>query len=294
LTALHSASHNGLTARFPPAERRSKRSGMNRGVSDTAPEEKDGKMRTHSKYCGALLLVLMLPACQQLLTAETTEPAKTALSKVLLGKDVKALLDMPAYKDGLDLYVNPKSDKRLDDRGIDLKELAKYLKEKGVGVERDDWSTITDVKVDSDRIEVHLGGGGEGSGASKNADKKGAGFKRAGGSRINFRYGRDLTDVDLKLDAFMPLLGRVLDTTKINNNLQVQGLPPEFQEAIRAKDIVQGMTYQMVQMSAGEPDQKKVDETTDDSLQETWFFMRDGHRWVVKFLNGKVSKVQVF
>jgi hypothetical protein len=251
-------------------------------------------MRIQSKCCMVFLLALMLPACEKMLTAETTEPAKTALSKVLLGKDVKALLDMPAYKDGLDLYVNPKSDKRLDDRGIDLKELAKYLKEKGVGVERDDWSTITDVKVDSDRVEVHLGGGGEGSGASKNAEKKGAGFKRAGGSRINFRYGRDLTDVDLKLDAFMPLLGRVLDTTKINNNLEVQGLPPEFQEAIRAKDIVQGMTYQMVQMSAGEPDQKKVDETTDDSLQETWFFMRDGHRWVVKFLNGKVSKVQVF
>lgn len=251
-------------------------------------------MRIHSKCCAVLLLVLMLPACEQLLTAETTEPAKAALSKVLLGKDVKALLDMPAYKDGLDLYVNPKTDKRLDDRGIDLKELAKYLKDKGVGVERDDWSTITDVKVDSDRVEVHLGGGGEGSGASKNAEKKGAGFKRAGGSRINFRYGRDLTDVDIKLDAFMPLLGRVLDTTKINDNLQVQGLPPEFQEAIRAKDIIQGMTYQMVQMSAGEPDQKKVDETTDDSLQETWYYMRDGHRWVVKFLNGKVAKVQVF
>jgi hypothetical protein len=242
----------------------------------------------------AFLLVLMLPGCDRLLKAEATEPAKTALGKVLLGKDVKALLDMPAYKDGLDLYVNPKTDKRLDDRGIDLKELAKYLKDKGVGVERDDWSTITDVKVDSDRVEVHLGGGGEGSGASKNAENKGAGFKRAGGSRINFRYGRDVTDADIKIDAFMPLLARVLDTGKISNNLQVQGLPPEFQEAIRSKDVIQGMTYQMVQMSAGEPDQKKVGDTTDDSLQETWYYLRDGHRWVVKFLNGKVAKVQVF
>jgi len=251
-------------------------------------------MRVHSKYCVVFFLMLMLPGCEKLLRAETTEPAKAALSKVLLGKDVKALLDMPAYKDGLDLYVNPKTDKRLDDRGIDLKELAKYLKDKGVGVEREDWATITDVKVDSDRVEVHLGGGGEGSGASKNAEKKGAGFKRAGGTRINFRYGRDLTDVDIKLDAFMPLLARVLDTAKISNNLQVQRLPPEFQEAIRAKDVVQGMTYQMALMSAGEPDQKKVEDTTDDSLHETWYYLRDGHRWVVKFLNGKVAKVQVF
>lgn len=226
--------------------------------------------------------------------AETTDSAKTALSKALLGKDVKALLDMPAYKDGVDLYVYPKSDKRLDERGIDLKDLAKYLKDKGVGVERDEWVTITDVKVDSDRVEVHLGGGGEGSGASKNAEKKGAGFKRAGGSRINFRYGRDVTDVDIKIDAFLPLLQRVLDVGKIGESMEVEGLAPEFQEAIRAKDIIEGMSYKMVLMSAGEPDQKKVDDTTDDSLSETWYYLRNDHRWVVKFLNGKVAKVHVY
>ena len=242
----------------------------------------------------AFLLLLSLSGSPTILTAETTDPAKAALSKTLLGKDVKALLDMPAYKDGLDLYVNPKTDKRLDERGLDLKELSKFLKDKGVGVERDEWVTITDVKVDSDRVEIHLGGGGEGRGASKNAEKKGAGFKRAGGSRINFRYGRDLSDPDIKLDAFLPLLARVLDTGKIRDKIEVAGLPPEFQEAIRAKDIVQGMTYQMVLWSAGEQDQKKVEDSPDDNLHETWFYLRDGHRWVVKFLNGKVAKVQVF
>jgi len=247
-----------------------------------------------SKYHLLILLVLPLPACQTNLMAETTDSAKTVLTKTLLGKDVRALLDMPAYKDGVDIYVYPKTDKRLDERGIDLKDLAKYLKDKGVGVERDEWVTITDVKVDSDRVEVHLGGGGEGSGASKNAEKKGAGFKRAGGSRINFRYGRDVTDVDIQTGAFLPLLQRVLDTAKISDNMEVQGLSSEFQEAIRAKDIIQGMTYKMVLMSAGDPDQKKVDDTTDDSLHETWYYLRDGHRWVVKFLNGKVAKVQVY
>jgi len=69
---------------------------------------------------------------------------------------------------------------------------------------------------------------------------------------------------------------------------------PEIQEAIRSKDAVVGMTYQMVLTSMGEPDQKKVDDSTDDSLRETWFYLKDGHRWVVKFTNGKVAKVQVF
>ena len=129
----------------------------------------------------ALLAVAMLFALASLniatLHAATSEKAKVAFSKLLLGKDVKSLLDLPAYKEGLDLYLNPKSDKRLDERGIDLKDLGKYLKEKGVGVERDESVTVTDVKVDSDRIEIQLGGGGEGNGASKNAEKKGAGFK---------------------------------------------------------------------------------------------------------------------
>jgi len=207
---------------------------------------------------------------------------------------VKSLLDLPAYKEGLDLYLNPKSDKRFDERGIDLKDLGKFLKDKGVGVERDEWVTVTDVKVDSDRIEVQLGGGGEGSGASKNAEKKGAGYKRAGGSRINFRYGRDLTDEDLKVEAILPLLNRVLDTSKIGVSLALNDVDPEFQDAVRAKDIVKGMPYKLVMMSAGEPDQKKVEDSTDDSLHEIWYYMRDGRRWVVRFLNGKVEKVQVF
>ena len=240
---------------------------------------------------GLLSASVLSPAS---LMASVSKRTQSDFEKMFLGKDVKALLDMPAYKDGLDLYVNTKSEKRLDERGIDLKDLSKYLKEKGVGVERDEWVTITDVKVDSDRIEVQLGGGGEGRGASKNADKKGAGFKRAGGSRINFRYGRDLTDADLQVDAFMPLLGRVLDTSKILGLVIPKDVAPEFQEAMRSRDAVAGMTYQMVLTSLGEPDQKKVDDSTDDSLRETWYYLKDGHRWVVKFLNGKVAKVQVF
>ena len=148
--------------------------------------------------------------------------------------------------------------------------------------------------MDSDRIEVQLAGGGEGRGASKNANKKGAGYKRAGGSRINFRYGRDLTDADIQPDAFLPLLERVLDTSKIQGVAIPKDIAPEFQEAIRSRDVVVGMSYQMVLTSVGEPDQKKVDDSTDDSLHETWFYLKDGHRWVVKFSNGKVSKVQVF
>jgi hypothetical protein len=252
-------------------------------------------MKKTSKYLvGILCLLTVLSVGDVVAMASTSKGAKTDFTKLLLGKDVKALLDMPAYKDGLDLYFAPNADKRLDDRGLDLKELSKYLKDKGVGVERDEWATITDVKIDSDRIEIHLDGGGEGRGASKNANKKGAGFKRAGGSRINFRYGRDLTDADIQQDTFLPVMGRVLDTSRIREHVAMQNLSPEFKDAIQAKTIKEGMTYQMAMLSAGEPDQKKVDDSATDTLKETWYYLKDGHRWVVRFENGKVVKVQIF
>lgn len=228
------------------------------------------------------------------LAASASRRAAAEFEKTFLGKDVKALLDMPAYKEGVDLYVDFKAKKQFDERGIDLKELSKYLREKGVGVERDEWVTITDVKVEGDRVAIELGGGGEGKGASKKAERGGAGYKRAGGSRVNFRYERGLTDADLEVDAFLPLLGRVVDTSKIRGAEIPKDIPPEFQEPIRARDVVVGMSYQMVLLSMGEPDQKKVDDSSDDSLRETWFYLKEGHRWVVKFLNGKVAKVQVY
>ena len=242
----------------------------------------------------AILTLLLLSVAVFQAFAETGKDAKAALNSALLGKDVRALLDMPAYKDGIDIYYVPKENKRLDERGIDLKEMSKWLKEKGVGVERDEWTTITEVKVDSDRIEIHLGGGGEGSGASKKAAKGGAGYKRAGGSRINFRYGRDLTDADIKTAAFLPFLGRVLDTDRIQAKLALQTLSPEMKAAIAAKPVTTGMTYQMVLLSAGDPDQKKVEDGNDDSLKETWYYLKDGHRWVVRFENGKVAKFTIF
>jgi hypothetical protein len=54
------------------------------------------------------------------------------------------------------------------------------------------------------------------------------------------------------------------------------------------------MTYQMVLLSFGDPEQKKVQDTTDNTFRETWYYLRDGHRWVLHFLNGKLEQIQTF
>lgn len=241
----------------------------------------------------ALMLVLALIS-PGLILADVSKQTKDSLDKLLLGKEVRPLVELPATKEGLDVYFVAPHGKRTDDRGLDLGAMSKELKSKGVGVEAQQWETITDVKVDGDHVEIHLGGGGEGRRGANHAEKVGAGYLRAGGSRVNFRYITKVTDNDLVPEAFLNFMSRVLDVSKVQSEVAAKEFPAEIKAAIAAKTVVEGMTYQMVQMSFGDPEQKKINDTTDSTFSETWFYLKNGHRWVLTFINGSVSKVQVY
>ena len=152
--------------------------------------------------------------------ASTSKSAQEQLNTLLLGKDVKALVDLPAYKDGLDVYYVPRSNKRTDERGVDLEEMTKWLKDKGVGVDRDEWVSITNIKIDGDNVEIHLEGGGEGRRGSNHANKMGASYKRAGGSRLNLKFQKDLTDTDIAPQNILTFMARLLDVSRIEQKLR--------------------------------------------------------------------------
>ena len=251
-------------------------------------------MKKASVALTAVLIVLTIAGSPRALRANTSDRAKKDLTKLILGKEVKALMQLPATKEGLNVYVKSEQNKHLDGRGIDMASLTKYLKSKGVGVDTNDWATATDIKVDSDRVEIHLGGGGEGRRGSNHANKVSPGYKRAGGSRINFRYERELTDGDLEPQNFLRVMARVLDVSEIQNQVVAKDFPTEFQQAIAENTVKEGMTYQMVILAFGDPEQKKINDTTDGSLLETWYYLKEGHRWVLTFSNGKVTKVQAY
>ena len=235
-------------------------------------------------------LVVVFPPC---LLGGASGQAKRALTQLLLGKEVKSLIQLPATKEGVDIFYS-REGKHFDERGLDLKDLTKQLKERGVGVDADQVVTITNIKIDDDKVEIHLAGGGEGRRGSKHAQEKAPVYMRAGGSRVNFRYGRSLTDSDLQPEAFLAFVGRLLDVGQISQKASLRTVPGEFRGAVEAKNVEVGMTYQMVLLSLGEPEQKKINDSTDGKLAETWFYMKDGRRWVVDFVNGKVAKVQKF
>lgn len=245
------------------------------------------------KYLGIFLaaLVFVLPGLTS--RAEVSKDAQAKLAQLLLGKDVKPLLDLPATKEGINVYVVPAHGGRLDERGIDMRELTKYLKSKGVGVQAGEDDIITDVRFDKDRVEIHIGGGGEGRRGSKHANKVSPGLLRAGGSRVNFRYERAITDADLQPGKFLPFMARVLDVSAIQQEEAEKEMPADFKAAIDAKTVKEGMTYQMVLMSFGNPDEKKINDSS-TSLSESWYYLKEGHRWVVDFTDGKVSKVRVY
>src|SRR5271167_2329539 len=192
-------------------------------------------MRKNSKNKSWILWAMLPSLVVGLLGAAHASASKSAqdqLNTLLLGKDVKALVDLPAYKDGLDVYYIPLANKRTDDRGIDLAEMTKWLKAKGVGVQRDEWVTITNVKIDSDKVEIHLEGGGEGRRGSNHANKVGATYKRAGGSRLNLKYQKDLNDTDIAPQNIIRFMSRLLDISRIEQKLSEKDMPPELRNAI--------------------------------------------------------------
>ncbi len=134
----------------------------------------------------------------------------------------------------------------------------------------------------------------QGRRGSNHASKVGASYKRAGGSRLNLKYQKDINDADLAPQTILRFMSRLLDVSRIEQKLSEKDMPPELRNAIEAHTVVEKMTYEMVLMSFGDPDQKKVDDFDETNLKETWFYLKSGHRWVVHFENGKVVKTQVF
>ena len=89
---------------------------------------------------------------------------------------------------------------------------------------------------------------------------------------MNFRYMTNITDRDLKRSVSE--LSRVLDVSKVQSVVTAKAFPQEIQTAIASKTVVEGMTYQMVQMSFGDPEQKKINDTMTAPSPKPWFYRK--------------------
>lgn len=93
------------------------------------------------------------------LTCFTCVKAQTEadLKNFFEGRRIEAKIDMPATKDGIDVY--PERDRQIDYGTY----YSRRLKTNGIGVQEGDRMMITKIKVKDKHIEFQLGGGGYGT-----------------------------------------------------------------------------------------------------------------------------------
>lgn len=227
---------------------------------------------------------------RQGMTKQAREEAQKGLQAIFLNKQLVAKVTFPAYKDGLDVKI---------DGNWDLKWVTRQIKDHGVGIEIGDKASITDLKLKDDTIEVHLNGGGAGTfmdammtSQAKKTLREGAGGKAPGGSRINLRFGRAITQDDLKdLERLIGYLEPVVETTSLQQVAKRQSIPDEFKEAAAKKLIVVGMDKATVFAIMGEPKSKNVDVNADPPTEKWIFEMANLKTRIVTFKEGKVVKI---
>jgi hypothetical protein len=221
------------------------------------------------------------------------EQAQKQLETLLLNKQLIAKVTFPAYQSGVDVKI---------DGTWDMKIATRMIKDHGVGIEVDEKASVTNVKLKGNLIEIHLNGGGAGtlgdvlmtSDAKKAAREAGTG-KAPGGSRINLRFGRDITEEDIRdLDRLVSYLEPVVDTSSLRQAAKRNAIPDEFKEAAAKGEVVAGMDKATVFAIMGEPKSKAVDMNADPPVEKWQFELKDLKTRIVSFKQGKVAKVDEF
>src|SRR6266404_3696798 len=146
------------------------------------------------------------------------------------------------------------------------------------------------VSLDDNKINLELDGGGKNkktfldriqvgivSGNTTTPVGRDDKTAKAKGSKIVVRFAMKVP-AELKPDQLRELLNPILDFNKHNfMKTGIDALPPEFQEAVRAKEARIGMDRSTVIMALGRPD-KKIREKKDGIESEDWIYFERGLR----------------
>jgi hypothetical protein len=187
----------------------------------------------------------------------------------------------------------------------DKKAWSEIAKEYGPAARNGDTIQITKVELGADRIVLQLNGGFKGGrkwydgvqiggGASSNPTPVAVGnndTNAPGGTSIEILFHKPLEPI--KAAEIKKILAPVLDFDKHSaTQLYSETLPPEVQEAIKAKRVVAGMTHEQVLLAMGRPEHHSR-ETKDGMELEDWVYgIPPGKMTFVTFTGDKVIKVK--
>jgi hypothetical protein len=224
------------------------------------------------------------------LSNQAQQQGQKELQAVLLNKQLVAKVTFPAWKDGIDMKT---------DGTWDMKWVTRQIKDHGVGIEVGDRASVTDVKLKDKSLEIHLNGGGAGTFAdslltsdAKKGRRESAGGKAPGGSRINLKFERPITQEDLKdIERLIAYFEPVVDTSTLQQAAKRQSIPEEFKDAAAKKIVIEGMDKATVFAIMGEPKNKAVDLNSDPPTEKWQFELPNLKTRIVTFKGGKVVKV---
>jgi len=225
--------------------------------------------------------------------AQASNTSRSEIIRRLLAEEATARIDLPFGGEGV----------LISDHGqIDEPKLNKQLQKNGRSIPAGRIVRVTNVEFGTKSIDVELDNGGKEKkkfsdhiqvsvgGASTPAPQS-SNAPKAIGSKVTLSFSNKVPS-ELTFLQLQQLLTPVLDFTKktiVSTNIDT--LPPEFKAAILAKEAAIGMDQDMVLLSMGIPDRKRL-EKVEGVEQEDWEYGAVGlRRTFVTFEKNVVVKV---
>src|SRR5438046_2115866 len=208
-------------------------------------------------YRGFLAILVCL--CLSVpLPAQLSRDSKFEILRTVIADQASARIAMPFGTDGIELSESGE---------INKEKLDKEMKKNGQSVEVGKVVTVTDLDFGDDKIEIELDGGGKNKKSFTDRIQIGVGSgtqtvpvgredktKKAKGSKVVLRFAKKVPP-DLKPEALKEMLAPVLDFNKRSFlKTGIDALPPEFQDAVKAKEARIGMDRTTVIMALGRAD----------------------------------------
>ncbi len=244
-------------------------------------------------WAGFLALSVALPA-----SAQISRDAKFEILRTVIAEQGAARIALPFGADGVEISEAGE---------IDNDKLDKQMKKNGQSIEAGKVVTVTEIAFADNKVEVELDGGGKNKKGIFDRIQLGVGTgnttapvgrddktKKAKGSKIVVRFAAKvpaaLTPSQLKV-----LLDPVIDFNKRTFlKTGLESLPPEFQEAVKAKEARIGMDRNTVIMAMGRPDTKSR-EKIDGISTEDWIYYGRGYKAkFVRFQDNVVVQIKEY
>jgi hypothetical protein len=245
-----------------------------------------------------ILVILLTLAMSTPGWAQISRDAKYDILRTVLADTAAARIALPFGSDGVELS---------EDGQVNKDKLTKDIQKNGQSIEPGKIVTITEISFDGDKVNIELDGGGKNKKSFLDRIQVGVGTDtanapvtrddktaKAKGSKIVVHFAKKVPP-DLKPDQLREMLSPVLDFHKQSlMKTGIDSLPPEFQEAVKAKEARVGMDKSTVLMALGRPDQR-FRETKNGVFTETWMYVLRGlKRLFVTFENGVVVETKQY